>query len=125
MAKRGTETVEIKRYVSTGDDDDFYGDTSTQLAVVATLQECIIWPRASSADADRGVTTISGLHIFVPPDAIFWDADVPLAEQELTGEDHVVARGKDWQLDGDAGDWRKPKTGRRLGWLFEVKRWSA
>lgn len=125
MAKRGTEQVLIKRQVSTGSDDDFYGDTSTQLEVVATLEACIIWPRASSADSERGVTTISGLHIFVPPDEIYWEASVPLAQQELTGEDHVIARGADWQLDGDAGDWRKPKTGMRIGWLFEVRRWSA
>lgn len=124
MAAKGSETVTVRRVMpaAPGSDDDFYGSApEAREAGVAVLDRCIIWPRASSSDSGRGVTTIEGLHIFVPHDEVFWDPT--LTEQELLPEDKVTARGQDWELDGAVGDWRK-KRGNRIGFLFEVKRWS-
>lgn len=124
MAKRGTETVVVRRAASGGSDDDFYGDTVLPPTGVAVLDACIIWPRASSASSERGITTISGLHIFVPHDALEWSPLVAEADRELRGEDLILARHREWRVDGDVGDWRK-KTGNQIGYLFEVVRWAS
>lgn len=123
MARRGTETVVVRRATSGGSDDDFYGDTSLPPTAVAVLEACIIWPRASSSSSERGITTIEGLHIFVPHDAVEWAPGTPPEEQELQSEDLVLARHRDWEVDGAVGDWRK-KSGNQIGYLFEVRRWS-
>lgn len=124
MAKEGVETVTIRRNLPGGPVDDFYGEEDDNLADVAVLKRCIIWPRAATRDSERGIHTIAGLHIFVPSGQVEWDAAVAEADRELRPEDHVVARGKDWQMEGDVGDWRK-KAGDPVGYLFEVGRWSS
>ena len=123
MAKKGAETATVRREMSS-DQGDFYGDTDVVERGIAVLDKCIVWPRASSSDSGRGVTTIEGLHIFVPHDEVFWDPTLPVDEQELLPDDKVTVRGKDWMLDGAVGDWRK-KRGNRVGYLFEVRRWAG
>jgi len=125
MVAKGSETATIRRKGQGDADDDFYDEPREELMHgVAVLDRCVVWPRASSSDSGRGVTTIEGLHIFVPHSEVFWDPALPEAEQELRPEDQVFVRGKAWQLDGAVGDWRK-KRGNRVGFLFEVVRWSG
>ena len=123
MAKKGAETAVVRRMVKS-DEDDFYGDVGSTESGVAVLDRCIVWPRASTSDDSRGVTTVEGLHIFVPPDELEWDPSLPVEERELRPQDKVTVRGEDWMLDGAVGDWRRPR-GKRVGYLFEVVRWSG
>jgi hypothetical protein len=125
MAAKGTETAAVRRQRA-DEEDDFYGDEAAaeDMAGVAVLDRCIVWPRASSSGGERGLYTIEGLHIFVPHGEIVWDPALPLEEQELRPEDKVTIRGEDWQLESAVGDWRK-KRGNRVGYLFEVGRWSG
>lgn len=125
MAQKGTETATVRRKAEGDDDADFYGDEVEEtMTAVAVLDKCIVWPRASTSSTERGVTTIEGLHIFVPHDEVVWAPGLTFDEQELLPEDKVTIRGKDWQLDGAVGDWRK-KRGNRVGFLFEVTRWAG
>lgn len=125
MAAKGSETATVWRAMPGTPDDDFYGDEpgEDRMAGVAVLDRCIIYPRASSTDGERGLHTVEGLHIFVPHDEVVWDPAQPEADRELRPEDKVIARGEEWMLEGAVGDWRK-KDGRRIGYLFEVMRWS-
>lgn len=124
MAQRGSESAVIRRSATEDNEDDaFYGDRTVE-AAVAHLDSIMVWPRASQVSSERGVTTIEGLHIFVPPDGVTWAPDVPEADRELRPDDMILVRDKEWRMDGAVGDWRK-KSGSRTGWLFEVERWSA
>lgn len=123
MPKKGSETIAIRRAADrSGTADDYYSDNEAPTEGVGAATRCILWPRASSSESERGTHTIAGLHVFVPPDEIAWDPNLPEDERELRPEDRVTARGEDWRLDGDVGDWRK-RTGNRVGFLFELRRW--
>lgn len=106
MAANGTETVTVSEQGT----KDRVGDI-TPGPVRGTVENAVIWPRTSSEDASRGEVIIDGLNIFIP-------APVPF---DILGTDVVEARGKKWQLEGSAGDFRK-KDGRRVGFILVVKR---
>lgn len=126
MAKRGNESAVVRRATSASADDDFYGEPSGTgpEAAVAVLDSILVWPRAAGSESERGITTIEGLHIFVPADGVTWAPEVAEEDQELRPEDQILVRGREYRMDGAVGDWRK-KSNERVGWLFEVQRWAS
>lgn len=109
MAAKGTEEVVVRRAPT----KDRLGDVVPG-EVVGTLTRCIVWPRSSSEDSNRGIVTIEGLTVFVP---------APVATMPL-GSDVVEVRGQTHQIEGAVGDWRK-KNGRKVGIMFETTRYSG
>lgn len=122
MAKQGTELVEISRPGQAGEDDDFYGDPATDFVTVATCEVAIIWPTGATMDGERGITSTDELSVFIPEGTLEWAAG---AEQALLERDKITARGKEWARKLGVGDWRKPRTGERVGLIFELTRWSG
>ncbi|MDQ3275339.1 MAG: hypothetical protein M3Q39_10015 [Actinomycetota bacterium] len=116
MAARGTETV---LFIRPGQANRL-GEPGAEV-IVATLEECIIYPRSSSEQGDRGIHTIRGLHIAAPQDAVVFASGLAGADQELRGSDEIEARGQRWVVDGAVGDWRK-KDGEPVVYLFETMR---
>lgn len=106
MAKRGRETCTVKRSPTKGRTGDV-----TPGAVVGDLTACIIWPRFSSEDSERGTRIIEGYTVFAP---------APVAI-EVRATDTITARGDDWNIDGAPGDWRS-KNGRKIGLMVMLKR---
>jgi hypothetical protein len=82
-------------------------------AVVGDLTRCIVWPRSSTEDANRGRVGIDGYHIWAP--------DPQVVTPEAT--DVVEVRGETHNIEGRPGDWRN-KRGKKKGLLFEVSRYS-
>jgi hypothetical protein len=81
-----------------------------------TISGCKIWPRTSD-ELDAGGTVIDGLNIYVPPRADPAATDlVPVA---ITAKDRIVARGKEWEVDGVPGEFR-PSSGIKV--IFSTKR---
>lgn len=119
MPAEGTETVEVYR---AGGPPDRYGQTPPG-TLVATLRDCIVWPRASSDRSDRGITTTEGHNIWVPDGRVTWSESVPVPDREIKPSDEVWVRGSKEAIDGQVGDWRK-KNGMRKGYLFETKTWA-
>jgi hypothetical protein len=108
MAARGTESVVVKRPPT----PSRLGDPTTG-AVVGTLENCIVWPRSSTENADRGIVGMEGFHIWAPaPTAVVPDSS-----------DVVEVRGATYNIEGTPGDWRT-KRGRQKGLLFEVGRYA-
>ena len=109
MAKRGTETVEVRRRPT----KDPMGDPVPG-EKVGDLTACIIWPRSSSEQAERGTVSIEGFNVWAPaPYAV-----TPKAT------DVVVVRGEEHEVEGVPGDWRT-KRGRQQGLLFQTKRYGT
>ncbi len=107
MAREGSETVVVRsapKRNSTGD--------LTPGAVKFTVANAIIWPRASDESAERGTRIIDGLMIFLPEDSV---------TAEVKATDELEARGKKWNVDGAAGDFRK-KDGSEIGLLIATIR---
>jgi uncharacterized protein YfaP (DUF2135 family) len=109
MPKRGTETVEIRRAPT----KDRFGDIVPG-AKVGDLKNCIVWPRSSSENSDRGIISIDGHHVWAPDPVDF----------DFSAEDVAVVRGNEEQVEGTPGDWRKA-SGTKLGILFETKRYGT
>lgn len=105
MAKRGNETVVISRAPTI----DRLGD-KVPGSVVGSLTSCIVWPRESTEDANRGVIILDGYTVWAP---------APIAI-EVRATDTVALRGKDWNIEGVPGDFRK--NGRKLGLMLMLKR---
>jgi hypothetical protein len=106
MAKQGTETVTVRAKPSRNGDGD-----PTPGANRGTDNNAVIWPRTTDETSDRGTRIIDGLNIFIP-------APVPF---DILATDEIVARGKTWQVDGAAGDYRK-KNGIKVGFIVAVTR---
>lgn len=106
MAREGSETVVIRKAPKRNS----VGDV-TPGAIKGTVKNALIWPRTSDENADRGTRIIEGLNIFLP-------APVPF---EIAATDELEARGKTWQIDGAAGDFRK-KDGSEVGYMLATLR---
>lgn len=105
MAKRGVETAIVSRPgVRTR-----LGDL-TPGAVVGPLTGCIVWPRTSSENADRGVVIIDGYEVWAP-------APITI---DIKATDVINVRGEDWNIEGRPGDYRK--NGVKLGLMLLLKR---
>ena len=120
MPAEGTETVEVHR---ASGPPDRYGQPQPG-TLVATLRNCIVWPRASTDRGDRGITTTEGHNIWVPEGQVIWADSVPANLRQIKPSDEVWVRGSKEQIDGQVGDWRK-KNGIRKGYLFETKTWAV
>lgn len=105
---QGTESVVIRR----PDVPSRTGDPTPGM-VVGTLERCIVWPRGSTEDADRGIVGIEGFHVWAPaPYAVTPEAS-----------DVVIVRGDVYNIEGTPGDWRS-RRGKKRGLLFEVGRYA-
>lgn len=109
MAAKGVEDVLVRRAPT----QDRLGDPVPG-EVVGILENCIVWPRSTSENADRGRVTIEGQNVWVPAPVSI----VPKAS------DVVEIRGEMHNIDGAVGDWRK-KTGKRKGLLFATTRYTG
>lgn len=109
MAAKGTETVEV-----------FEKGTRDRLNNVVDgpkkgdLKRCIIFPRETSEDSNRGTITIEGYTVWAP---------APIAIP-LSSTDTVVARGRRWSVEGVPGDWRS-KRGKKLGVMLTLQKFSG
>lgn len=79
---------------------------------------CVIWPRTSSEGAGRGaaedisargVLTIAGLNIFMPPG------------NEVLASDRIRARGEVYEVEGETGDYRNT-SGREIGLIVTLRK---
>ena len=105
MAAKGSELITVQRQPTVNSDGD-----KTPGEVVGVLKHCIVMPRASSENAERGIVSISGYSVWCP-------APVNI---DVKGSDVIVVRGHEHGVEGVVGDWRD-KRGRRLGLLFQTK----
>lgn len=100
---RGTETVTILR---PGAEDQF-GQPGPDDAP-RDVPQCIVFPRTSTEDHDRGEVVITGLGVAMPPGT------------DIKATDRVVARGQTWEVEGQPGDYRS-KGGRAKNILVFLK----
>ena len=56
----------------------------------------IVWPRTADEDNDKRHATITGISIAVDIDEV------------IRPDERVVVRGRIWEVDGMAADWRAP-----------------
>jgi hypothetical protein len=105
MAAKGSELVSVQRQATTNSDGD-----KTPGEMVGVLRRCIVMPRASSENAERGIVSISGYSIWCP-------APIPF---EVKATDVIVVRGHEQGVEGVVGDWRN-KKGKPMGILFQTK----
>lgn len=108
MAQRGTEDVVVKRPAKPSRTGDPGAPTD-----LGTLKDCIVWPRSTDENANRGTVTIEGYNVWAP-------APVAVVPKST---DIVHVRGVDWQIEGVPGDWRK--RGRKVGILFAVMKYGT
>lgn len=104
MAKKGSELVSVQRQATTNSDED-----KVPGEMVGVLKNCIVMPRASSENADRGIRSIAGYTVFAP---------APVAI-EVRATDVIIVRGKEHGVDGVVGDWRN-RRGKFVGLLFQT-----
>lgn len=108
MAAKGSELVSVQRAPS----EDAFGDKQPG-EMVGLLKRCIIMPRASRENAERGIVSIEGFTVWAP-------APVTI---EVLATDVIVVRGEEYGVDGVVGDWRN-KRGKFLGLLFQTSRYG-
>lgn len=109
MAAKGSDDVVVRRPATTDRMGDYVPGE-----VVGTLRRCIIFPRSTTEDSGRGRVTIDGQTVWAPdPVAVVPDS-----------ADEVEVRGTIYQIEGAVGDWRN-KRGKRLGLMFEVRRYGG
>lgn len=108
MAKKGKENITIQRRP----EETRTGDRAPG-EVAGVLRRCLVWPRASSEQADRGTVTIEGYNVWAPAPIAF----------EISSDDVVVVRGHEHEIEGVPGDWQK--RGKMLGLLFQTKRYGT
>lgn len=105
-----TEDIQVKPYT------DKSPTGQKTYGTPRTIKGCKIWPRTSD-DIEAGGAIIDGLNIYVPPRAD------PAATTEnpvaIKAEDRVIARGKEWEVDGVPGEYR-PSSGIKV--IFMTKR---
>lgn len=108
MTAKGTETVVVRK----PPEEDRFGNKKPG-AVVGSLERCIIWPRSSTEESNRGIVGVDGYHVWAPePYAVTPDA-----------ADIVEIRGVSYNIEGQPGDWRN-RRGKKKGLLFETSRYS-
>lgn len=104
------ESIQVKPYIKkspTGQKE--YGPPRT-------IKGCKIWPRTSD-EIEKGGAIIDGLNIYVPPKADpAATAEKPVA---ITANDLIIARGREWDVDGQPGEYR-PNSGIKA--IFMTKR---
>lgn len=101
------EDVLQRRRVRDGFDDDgndIWTDVNTQLRGVA------VWPRYSNEIQQGRDTVITGLSMFLPPDA------------DIEPTDHFLIRGTEYEVEGEPGFWRSALTGKERGVECALKR---
>lgn len=100
------ETIQIKPFV---------GQSPTGVKTYGPPRDvkgCKIWPRVSK-EIDEGGAITDGLNIYVPPGA---DA------VGVKATDRVLARGKEWEVDGVPGMYW-PSSGQKV--IFMTKKVGA
>jgi hypothetical protein len=109
MPAKGTELVSVQAAGDTnGDGDPIPGEMR------GVLKRCIVMPRASRENAERGIVSIEGYTIWAPAPITF----------PVLASDVIVVRGKELGVDGVVGDWRN-KRGKFLGLLFQTTRYGV
>lgn len=101
---RGAETVELIRL----GEPDRWGERPEQAPVA--IPGCVLWPRTSTEDDARGVVVIAGLNCFLPP-----------GSPQVSAVDRIRARGGDWEVEGEPGDYRNT-SGRAVGVLVTLQK---
>ena len=105
-----SEIIQVKPFVKQGPTGQ------KEYGPPRTIKGCKIWPRVSKEIEEGGAIT-DGLNIYVPPRAD------PAATREapvaIKATDRIVARGKEWEVDGVPGDFR-PSSGVKL--IFMTKK---
>lgn len=119
---KGSEEVIVVR----PSEPDAFGDPSDEATTLAIFERCVVWPRQSVEVAAEGNVITDGYNVFVP-----WDVGVNREQIELltetvypgevTGDDRIVVRGKEWQIVGTPADHRSVR-GKRKGLQMIVGR---
>lgn len=84
--------------------------------VESVVEGCIVAPRRSSEDDERGEAVIVGLSLFAP-----FDADIKATDQIRI--DDAAWRGT-YDVVGEPGRWENPFTGKRPGMEVALTRHS-
>lgn len=75
------------------------------------VRRCAFAPRSSDESTDVfGGRTFTGGTVYAPSGTVFKPSDV------------LIIRGEVWSIDGEAGQWTSPFTGRGKGVQVAVKR---
>jgi hypothetical protein len=109
MAAKGSELVSVQRQPTTNSDGD-----KAPGEMVGVLKRCIVMPRASRENAERGIVSIEGYTVWAP---------API-DIEVRASDVIVVRGKEYGVDGVVGDWRN-RRGKFVGLLFQTTRYGV
>jgi hypothetical protein len=105
---RGTETVTVIR--SSGGFD--HNGDPVGAVDEHDLTNCIVWPRTSTENAERGIVPLSGYNIWSPPGV------------DVKATDKIRVRDEINEVEGVPADHRK-LSGRRWGVLVVTKRVGA
>lgn len=89
---------------------DRFGDPDGSPETTHTVSGCAVAPRSASEIDTRGSTVIVGLTLYAP-----YDADIGPVDQ-------VEIDGKRFTVEGEAGRWRNPHTGRKVGMEIALQR---
>lgn len=100
---RGTEVVTVLRQQRDENGDLTGTVTETELA------NCLVWPRSTTEDNERGIVPISGYGVWVQ------------GEPDVRADDRVEARGEVYQVEGVPARHRK-FSGAQWGTLFMLER---
>jgi hypothetical protein len=114
MAAKGKEVVIL---VIPGETDR-NGDPIDDDVQAAIFEQCLVWPRVSTEVVREGTVISEGYNVWVP---FRQNADVAFALEDITGDDRVIVRGKEWQINGTPADQRTTKS-KRLGIQMVVGR---
>jgi hypothetical protein len=105
----GTNATVVR--VRPAGDADKYGDPTDTDPDRTTLDGCIVAPRTSGDIDDRGRAGVTiGLTLFGPYGT------------DLLHPDQVEVDGILYDIDGDPGQWKHPRTGREAGMEVALKR---
>jgi hypothetical protein len=94
------ETIAVKRKTASG--KNMVGDPVYVMTVVA-VPGCVVWPRASSENAQGQDLIVTGLTLLAPYEA------------DITATDTVTVRGEDYSVVGDPARFASPFTNLQAG----------
>lgn len=108
-------TVVVHRRTPGG--HDVYGDPVASTYTVFELDGCLVAPRASTEQTDRGREgVVVGVDLFVPP-SCWWEIE-RFDEVEIEAGDPMAGR---YVVDGESAAWRS-QGGHDRGMVVPLKR---
>jgi hypothetical protein len=98
------ETIQVRPYIKKGPTGE------KEFGEPREIKGCKIWPRTGD-EIDAGGAIIDGLNIYVPPRSD--PAATPQVPVAIKATDRILARGKEWDVDGVPGEFR-PNSGVKV-----------